>query len=167
MTYWDEMMGQIMAKEMAEPHDLLLGRKTYDIFAAYWPKHSDVPGANSLNGAAKYVASRARKALDWENSHLLEGDVQTAVAELKRRPGPSIYVLGSSDLLQTLLNHDLVDSLDLWVFPVVLGSGKRLFQDGAVPTAWKLTESQASTTGVLIQHYERSGGIKYGHPPGT
>jgi dihydrofolate reductase len=167
MTYWDDRMDQIMAKGMAEPHDLLLGRKTYDIFAAYWPKHRDEPVADSLNGATKYVASRTRKALDWENSRLLEGDAQTAVAELKRRPGPPIYVLGSSNLLQTLLKHDLVDALDLWVFPVVLGSGKRLFHDGALPTAWKLTESGTSTTGVLIQHYERSGDIKYGRPPGT
>jgi len=165
MTYWDDKMGQIMGKGQAEPHDLLLGRKTYDIFAAYWPKHRDEPGAAALNDVTKYVASRAQKKLKWENSHPLKGDVPTAVAELKRRPGPSIRVLGSSNLIQTLLKHDLVDELDLWIFPVVLGSGKRLFGDGAIPAAWKLTDSQVSTSGVSIQHYERAGDIRYGQPP--
>ncbi len=165
MTYWDEKMGQIMGKMQAEPHDLLLGRRTYDIFAAYWPRHRNEPGAGALNGATKYVASHAPKKLDWENSHLLNGDIPTAVIELKRQRGPSIYVLGSSNLIQTLFKHDLVDSLDLWIFPVVLGSGKRLFGDGAVPAAWKLTDSQVSTTGVSIQHYERAGNIRYGQPP--
>jgi dihydrofolate reductase len=166
MTYWDDKMGQIMGQGMAQPRDLLLGRKTYDIFAGYWPKHGDEPGASSLNNATKYVASRTRKQLDWENSHLLKGDVPTAVADLKRQPGPTLNVLGSSNLLQTLLKHDLVDALDLWIFPVVLGSGKRLFHDGAIPAAWNLTSSQTSSTGVMINHYERAGDIKYGQPPG-
>jgi len=164
MTYWDDKMGQIMGKMQVEPHDLLLGRRTYDIFAAYWPKHRDEPGASALNGATKHVASRTPKKLDWENSNLLRGDIPTAVAELKRRPGPSIHVLGSSNLIQTLLKHDLVDGLNLWIFPVVLGSGKRLFHDGAIPTAWRLTDSQVSTTGVTIQHYERARNIRYGQP---
>lgn len=167
MTYWDEKMGQIMAQAMAEPRDLLLGRRTYDIFASFWPKHRDQPGASSLNEATKYVASRTRKKLEWENSHLLKGDVPTAVAELKRQPGPPIFVLGSSNLLQTLLKHDLVDEVDLWISPVVLGSGKRLFHDGAIPTAWKLLDGQVSSTGVVIQRYERAGDIQYGRPPGT
>jgi dihydrofolate reductase len=159
MTYWDEKMGQIMAKAMAEPRDLLLGRRTYDIFAGYWPKHPGEPGASSLNGATKYVASHTRRDLEWENSHILHGDTPTAVAELKRKPGPPIYVLGSSNLLQTLFKHDLVDALDLWVFPIVLSSGKRLFHDGSIPTAWRLKTSEASTTGVLIQRYERAGNL--------
>jgi dihydrofolate reductase len=168
MTYWDDAMDRAMGESMSQPHELLLGRKTYDIFAAYWPTHRDVePGASSLNQATKYVASRTRKKVDWENSNLLQGDVVAAVKELKRRPGLPIHVLGSSNLLQTLLKHDLVDELELWVFPVVLGSGKRLFDDGTIPTAWKLTRSQASGTGVMMQHYIRAGEIKYGKPPGT
>ncbi len=165
MTYWDDKMGQIMGERMAEPHDLLLGRKTYDIFAAYWPKHRDQPGASALNGSTKYVASREPKKLDWENSRLLQGEIPAAVANLKRQPGPPIHILGSSNFIQTLLEHDLADELDLWTFPVVLGSGKRLFHGGAIPTAWKLTDSQVSTTGVTIQHYERAGNVKYGNPP--
>ncbi len=165
MTYWDEKMGEIMGKMQAEPHELLLGRRTYDIFADYWPKHRNEPGASSLNDATKYVASHSPKELGWENSHLLTGDIPNAIRELKQRQGPPIHVLGSSNLVQTLLKHDLVDELDVWVFPVVIGSGKRLFQDGAVPGAWKLTDSQVSTTGVSIQRYERAGDINYGHPP--
>ncbi len=165
MTYWDEKMGQIMGKMQAEPHDLLLGRRTYDIFAAYWPKHRDEPGASALNGATKYVASHAPRKLDWENSNLLTGDIPVAVSELKQQRGPPIHVLGSSNFIQSLLKHDLVDELDLWVFPVVLGSGKRIFHEGVIPTAWKLTDSQASTTGVSILQYERAGNINYGHPP--
>lgn len=167
MTYWDEPMGRIMAEFMAQPHELLLGRKTYDIFAGYWPKHRDQPGAASLNDATKYVASRTRKSVDWEHARLLQGDVASAVRELKRQPGLPIHVLGSSNLLQTLLKNDLVDELDLWVFPVALGKGKRLFDEGTLPTAWKLTRSQTSSTGVLIQHYERAGDIRYGSAPGT
>lgn len=166
-AYWDEVMGQVMGEQMAQPHELLLGRKTYDIFADFWPKHREDPGAPALNAATKYVASRTRKRVDWENSKLLRGDIPKAVQELKKRPGPPIHVLGSSDLLQSLLRHDLVDELEVWVFPVVLGSGKRLFGEGALPTAWKLTGSRTSTTGVTIQHYERAGAIQYGQLPGT
>jgi dihydrofolate reductase len=158
---WDEGMGDIMAKGMAEPHELLLGRKTYDIFAGYWPKQPDGPYATPLNKATKHVASRSRRKLAWENSRLLQGDAAAAVAELKRQDGPPLHVMGSSDLLQTLLKNDLVDQLDLWVFPVVLGSGKRLFGDGAIPTRWRLKESKASPTGVTFQRYERAGGIAY------
>jgi dihydrofolate reductase len=166
MTFWDEKMGQIMGKRMAEPKDLLLGRKTYDIFAGYWPKHRDEPGAAPLNKATKYVASRTRKTLDWEGSHLLEGDAAKAVAKLKKERGPDLSVSGSSNLLQTLLENDLVDELDLWVSPVVLGKGKRLFGDGAIPTAWRLKDTDVSTTGVVIHRYERAGAIKYGSPSG-
>jgi len=165
MTYWDERMGQIMDKSMTDLDTLLLGRKTYDIFADYWPKHRDQAGATPLNRATKYVASRTRRRLEWEHSELLEGDAATTVAELKQQPGSTIHVIGSSNLLQTLLKADLVDELDLWVFPVILGSGKRLFQDGAIPSAWKLKDSDVSTTGVIIQRYERAGAIKYGSPP--
>lgn len=167
MNYWDEAMDRLMVEFMSEPHELLLGRRTYEIFAAYWPRHREAPVAASLNQSPKHVASRTLKTLEWENSHLLSGDLVAAVRELKQRPGPPLYVLGSANLLQTLWKHDLVDELDLWVFPVVLGSGKRLFDDGAIPSAWKLTRSQASSTGVMIQHYDRAGDITYGRPPGA
>jgi dihydrofolate reductase len=160
MSYWDDTMGKVMGAQMADMETLLLGRKTYDIFAGYWPKHREEMGAAPLNNARKYVASRTRKKLAWENSELLKGDVVTAVANLKQAPGKPIQVLGSSNLLQTLLKHDLVDRLDVWSFPVVLGSGKRLFGSGAIPGAWKLTESQVSTTGVTIHRYERAGEMK-------
>jgi dihydrofolate reductase len=168
MTYWDEAIDRTMGEFVSQPYELLLGRKTYDSFAAYWPNHPEVePAASSLNRATKYVASRTKKTLDWENAHLLQGDAVAAVKELKRRAGPPIHVVGSSNLLQTLLRHDLVDELELWIFPVVLGTGKRLFHDGAIPTAWKLTRSLASGTGVLMQHFERAGDIAYGRAPGT
>jgi dihydrofolate reductase len=160
MTYWDETMAKLIGGQMADMETLLLGRKTYDIFAGYWPKHREEMGADALNGAKKYVASRTRKKLEWENSELLEGDVVTAVAKLKQEAGKPIQVLGSSNLLQTLFTYDLVDQLDVWVFPVVLGSGKRLFSDGASPGAWKLMESHVSTTGVTIHRYERAGDVK-------
>lgn len=160
MTFWDETMAKLMGAQMADMETLLLGRKTYDIFAGYWPKHREEMGAAPLNNAKKYVASRTRTKLDWENSELLKGDVVKAVATLKQESGKPIQVLGSSELLQTLLKHDLVDRLDLWIFPVVLGFGKRLFGDGAIPGAWKLTESHVSTTGVTIHRYERAGDVK-------
>jgi dihydrofolate reductase len=160
MTYWDESMGKVMGTQMADMETLLLGRKTYDIFAGYWPKHREEMGAAPLNNAKKYVASRTRKKVDWENSELLKGDVAKAVAKLKQEPGKPIQVLGSSKLLQTLFKHDLVDQLDLWIFPVILGSGKRLFGDGSIPASWKLTESHVSTTGVTIHRYERAGEVK-------
>lgn len=166
MTYWDDTMERAMGEFMAQPAEVLLGRKTYDIFAAFWPHHRDQMGS-SLNQVTKYVASRTSRKLDWENSKLLQGDVVAAIKELKWHPGLPLHVVGSANLLQTLLKHDLVDELDLWVFPVVIGSGKRLFHDGAIPTAWKLTRSQASGTGVLMQHYVRAGDIVYGRPPGT
>jgi dihydrofolate reductase len=167
MKYWDEKMGQLMGQRLAEPHDLLLGRKTYDIFAGYWPKHRDEPYAAPLNNATKYVASRTQRKLEWQNSHLLAGDAAKSVAQLKQQPGRPLSVMGSHNLLQTLFKNDLVDELDLWVFPVVLGTGKRLFHDGAIPTAWKLKDSNVSTTGVVIQRFQRNGAVQYGSPPGT
>lgn len=166
VTYWDDTMERVMHNFLSQPADVLLGRKTYDIFASFWPNHRDQTGSE-LNHATKYVASRTKKKLDWENSRLLRGDAVAAIKELKRQPGLPLHVVGSANLLQTLLKNDLVDELDLWVFPVVIGSGKRLFHDGAIPTAWKLISSQASGTGVLIQHYERAGDIVYGRMPGA
>lgn len=166
VAYWDDTMERMIREFMSQPAEVLLGRKTYDSFASFWPKHPDQTGS-SLNQATKHVASRTKKKLGWENSKLLQGDVVAAVKKLKRQPGLPLHVVGSANLLQTLLKNDLVDELDLWVFPVVIGAGKRLFHDGAIPTAWKLISSQASGTGVLIQHYERAGDIAYGRLPGT
>ncbi len=167
MNYWDDAMGRLMEEFVSQPHEILLGRRTYEIFAAYWPLHRDGPVGASLNQSPKHVASRTLKTLEWENSRLLPGDVVAAVRDLKQRPGPPLHVLGSANLLQTLWKQDLVDELDLWVFPVVLGSGKRVFHDGAIPSAWNLTSSQATSTGVMILHYDRAGDITYGGPPGA
>jgi dihydrofolate reductase len=152
-----EHMGEVMGK----PFDLLLGRKTYEIFAAHWP-HVDDPGAAELNAATKHVASRTLENVDWVNSRLIEGDVARYVARLKEEDGPEIQVHGSSNLIQTLLEHDLVDEFRLMIFPVVLGSGKRLYGDGAIPAGLKVADSKTSSTGVVIATYERAGDVQYG-----
>jgi dihydrofolate reductase len=161
VTYWDDVMGAQMGETMGRPFDLLLGRKTYEIFAAHWPRSTE-PGAEVLNGATKHVASRTLDRVDWANSHLLEGDVPEAVRKLKDSAGPELQVHGSSDLLQTLQQHDLVDEYRLMVFPLVLGSGKRLFGDGTIPAALRLADSKTTATGVVIAIYERAGEIEYG-----
>jgi dihydrofolate reductase len=161
VNYWDEQMGQAMGEFMGKPFDLLLGRKTYEIFAAHWP-HSEEPGADVLNNARKYVASRTLDSVDWQNSTLLEGDVAEAVAKLKQENGPEIQVHGSGDLIQTLLRHDLVDRFGVWIFPVVLGTGKRLFADGTIPRGFRAVDSWTSTTGVINAAYELAGDIEYG-----
>ena len=159
--YWDDTMGQVMRAFMTPPFDLLLGRRTYEIFAAYWPT-STADGADALNAAHKYVASRTLKTLTWKDSSLLEGDVPDAVRELKAGSGPDIQVHGSGDLMQTLLEHGLIDEFQLCVFPVVLGSGKRLFADGAVPAGLRTLDTQTSGTGVVVARYEPAGEVKSG-----
>lgn len=161
VPHWDEAMGASMGSFMTPPFDLLLGRKTYEIFAAHWP-HTDEPGAAELNAATKYVASRTLDGVEWQNSVLLEGDVATAVRELKEGEGPEIQVHGSADLIQTLLRHDLVDRFRILIFPVVLGSGKRLFGDGALPRGLRVVESATSSTGVVMATYEPAGGVETG-----
>lgn len=161
VPFWDDRMGQVMGEFMGKPFDLILGRKTYEIFAAHWP-HTDEPGAAELNRATKYVASRTLDRLDWENSTLLEGDVGEAVARLKQEDGPELQVHGSSDLIQTLLRNDLIDEFRVWIFPVVLGSGKRLFGEGAPPRTLKLVDSQVSSTGVVMATYEPGGEVQPG-----
>lgn len=162
VNYWDERMGQVMGAAMSAPFDLVLGRKTYDIFAAHWPAAIDDPGYQPLNDATKYVASRSRPTLGWSNSVLIEGDVADGVAALKKGHGPELQVDGSSNLIQTLLRHSLVDEFHLWVFPLVIGTGKRLFADGAVPAGLKLVESTVSITGVVIGTYLPAGDIVTG-----
>jgi dihydrofolate reductase len=161
--YWDDTMGRIMDGYMGKPFDLLLGRKTYEIFAAYWPNAGpDNPAAAPLNNATKYVASRTLDRVDWQNSHLLGDDVPADVARLKREAGPEIQVHGSANLIQTLLTHDLIDEFQIWTFPLVLGTGKRLFEDGTIPAALRVVETTVSSTGVIIARYERAGEIRYG-----
>jgi dihydrofolate reductase len=160
--YWDEAMGQWMGEFMGKPFDLVLGRRTYEIFAAYWPNARDEPGADELNAATKYVASRTLRSVDWENSRLLEGDAAEAIARLKEQDGPELQVHGSSDLIQTLLQHGLLDELRVWIFPVLLGTGKRLFGDGTVPTGLELVDSKTSTSGVVFLTYVPAGEPRYG-----
>jgi dihydrofolate reductase len=162
VSYWDDTVDQFMETVMGVPFDLLLGRRTYDIFAAFWPTASQEQGAGPLNAATKYVASRGRPSLTWDRSVLLEGDVPTAVAALKEQDGPQLQVHGSGHLVQTLLRHDLVDRLLVWIFPVVLGSGKRLFAEGTVPASVRLVDSVVSPSGVLIATYEPAGDVVTG-----
>lgn len=162
VNYWDERMGQVMGETMSKPFDLVLGRKTYDIFAAHWPRVPDADGAKPLNDATKYVASRSRPTLEWRNSVQIEGDVAKGVAALKEEDGPELQVHGSGDLIQTLMRHNLIDEYRLWVFPLVVGSGKRLFAEGTIPAGLKLTDSTVSTTGVMIGTYEPAGEIVTG-----
>jgi dihydrofolate reductase len=161
VNYWDEQMGHVMDEVMSVPFDLLLGRTTYDIFAAYWPNAHE-EDAKPLNDATKYVVSRGRPTLEWSNSVLIEGDAAEGIAALKQEDGPELQVHGSGNLIQTLMRHGLVDRYRLWLFPVVIGSGKRLFADGTIPSALKLVDSTVSTTGVVIGTYEPAGEIVTG-----
>lgn len=160
--FWDEKMGQVMDQAMRVPFDLVLGRKTYDIFAAYWPGAPEEAGGRPLNDATKYVASRGHPTLDWSGSVLIEGDAAEGVAALKRGDGPELQVHGSGNLVQTLMRRGLIDEYRMWVFPVVIGSGKRLFADGAIPAALRLVDSTVSTTGVVIGTYEPAGELVTG-----
>jgi len=162
VAFWDDVMNQVMGEFMGKPFDLVLGRKTYDIFAAYWPDAADEPGGKPLNDATKYVASRGRPTLEWAKSVLIEGDVAEGVAILKREDGPQLQVHGSADLLQTLMAHGLVDRYQLCTFPVVVGPGKRLFAEGVVPGALKLVDHKVSTKGVTVGTYEPAGEIPIG-----
>ena len=158
------MMGKLIIEQTMRPDALLLGRRTYEIFAAHWPRVTDPndPVAAKLNSVQKYVASRTLHKTEWHNSSLLRGEVATAVARLKEQTGGEIHVTGSSNLIQTLLKHDLIDEFDLWVFPVSVGPGKRLFGDGTVPGAFRLADTKVSTTGVVLHRYERAGKLEHG-----
>jgi dihydrofolate reductase len=159
--YWDEQMERAMGESMSKPFDLVLGRKTYEIFAAHWP-HSDDPGAEPLNKATKHVASTTLKEVEWENSKLIEGEVPEGVRALKEEDGPELQVHGSGNLIQTLIEHGLVDEFRLWIFPLVLGTGRRLFDGGTVPAGLELAGSQVSSSGVVIATYRSGAEIKYG-----
>jgi dihydrofolate reductase len=162
VNYWDDLMGQQMDEFMGKPFDLLLGRKTYEIFAAHRPYVSDDPAAAALNRATKYVVTTTLARADWQPSHLIKGDVVPQIQRLKEQDGPELQVHGSSNLLQTLIKHELVDRYNVWTFPVLLGRGKRLFGDGAHPAGLRLVNSKTSSTGVMIATYEPAGAITPG-----
>ena len=162
--YFDEFLGDVMGQQMGHQFDLLLGRKTYDIFASFWPHQDEKinPGAASLNKAKKYVVSHNDLKLDWANSVLIKDNVVEELKKLKQQGGPELQVHGSSNLIQTLLTNDLVDELWLKIFPVTIGSGKRLFGEGTIPEAFTLAETKASPKGVIVANFKRAGEIKTG-----
>jgi dihydrofolate reductase len=156
-AYSDPVLGTVIRKKMNTPFDLLLGRKTFDIWEPFWPQHTDEwPGVNT---ATKYVASNTRTSSRWQPSVFLNGDVAEKVAKIKQQPGPDLNIWGSGNLLQTLIQHDLVDSFWLMIYPITLGSGKKLFGQGTLPAAFKVTESTVAPNGVMIVNYERAGAI--------
>ena len=156
----DKAIEAALNKMLNMPLDLLLGRKTFDTWAAFWPQHGDIwPGANT---ATKYVASNTRTSSDWQPSVFLNGDVAEKVARIKQQEGPDLHVWGSSDLLQTLIKHDLIDTFWLMIYPVTLGGGKRLFAEGTIPAAFKVTESIVGSSGVILVNYERAGALQTG-----
>ena len=161
--YFDDVVGQEMGKQMGHKFDLLLGRRTYDIFASYWPHVSD-PGAEPINTATKYVATNRPLTKDWKTVRL-EGDLVGAIRKLKAESGPELQVHGSGTLIQTLLANDLVDELWLKIFPVTIGSGRRLFADGTAYAGFELVESSASPSGVILAKYRRAGDVKSGSFP--
>ena len=158
--YSDPMLAAVMKKQMNMPFDLLLGRNTFEIWAAYWPQHADAwPGVNT---ATKYVASNTITSHEWQPSVFLNGDIAGRITKIKQQEGPDLHVYGSANLVQTLLKHDLVDALWLKIYPLTLGDGKRLFAGGAIPAAFKVTESNVAPKGVMVVNYERAGTITTG-----
>jgi dihydrofolate reductase len=162
VNYWDDRMGEVMGTWMSVPFDLLLGHRTYDLFAAYWPTVPEEAGAKPLNDATKYVSSRNRPKLEWGPAVLIEGDAADGVGKLKTEDGPELQVHGSGNLVQTLIRNNLVDEYRLWVFPVLVGTGKRLFADGTIPSGLRLVNTEISTTGVVIGTYEPAGELVTG-----
>jgi dihydrofolate reductase len=164
VPYADDVVGQMVTDSMAQADGFLLGRKTYEIFAGYWPRVTDPnnPVAGMLNQQPKYVASKTLDTVEWNNSTLIKGDVAAEVAGLKRESGRELQVYGSADLAQTLMRVDLVDEYRLFLYPIVLGTGKRLFREGAVPAAMRLTDTTRTATGLVSHTYERAGKPEYG-----
>lgn len=160
VPYFDDALGKTMGEQMSKPSDLLLGRKTFEIFASYWPQHeNEWPGVNTIT---KYVASKKLTKHDWKNSVFLKGDVVKEIKKLKKQNGSDIQVHGSSNLIQTLLKNDLVDEFWLKIFPVTIGTGKRLFGEGTIPRSFTLVASKTSPSGVIIATYKRAGDVKTG-----
>jgi dihydrofolate reductase len=162
VNYWDDKMNEVMAEAVSRPFAMVLGRRTYDVMAAFWPTAPEEAGSKVFNEATKYVASRGRPTLEWSNSVLIEGDAADGLAALKQEDGPELQVHGSANLIQSLLRKNIVDEFRLWVFPVVVGKGKRLFGDGTMPSGFKLVDSTVATTGVVIGTYQPTGEIQTG-----
>ena len=160
VPYFDEFLGQVMTEQMSKPFDLLLGRKTFEIFASYWPQHQE-EGAG-INQATKYVASKTLTTHDWSKSVFLKGNVEDEIKKLKQQDGLDLQVHGSGNLIQALLEHDLIDEFWLKIFPVTLGMGKRLFDKGTIPASYTLVESKSSPSGVIIATFKRAGEVKTG-----
>jgi len=157
--HWDETATQILDKELSVPFDLLLGWKTYEIFAGYWPKHPGSIGT-PFGKATKYVVSDKKVDLSWKESILINDDVVAKIKALKKEDGPMLQVHGSAMLIQTLLKNDLVDELRLRIFPLTLASGKRLFAEGTIPVSFELLDSTSTPSGIIMAHYKRAGEIK-------
>jgi dihydrofolate reductase len=159
----DEMLSSLLTDIMTSPFELLLGKVTYDIFAGYWPTATtDLEVATPFNSTKKYVVSHSSFEPSWNNSACITGDVVEQIKKLKEQDGPDLWVWGSGNLIQTLLEHHLVDRMHLWIHPITIGSGKRLFAEGTQPDLWKLVESKTSTTGVIVGTYEPAGPLKPG-----
>lgn len=156
----DAVLGNVMREQMSKPFELLLGRKTFDIWAPYWPQHGDFWPA--VNTVTKYVASNTLSAHAWQPTVFLNGNIVDKIKQLKQQIGPDLHLYGSANLMQTLLKHDLVDELWLKIYPITLGSGKRLFTEGTISAAFKVTESHITSTGVIIVNYARAGVVKTG-----
>lgn len=162
-NYWDEIMGSVMGGFMGLPFELLLGKRTYDIFAAYWPNaKQDLEVADPFNATKKYVVSHKSFEPSWQNSTCITGDVVAHIKKLKEENGPDLWIHGSANLVQTLLKHHLIDRMHLWIFPVTVGSGKRFFAEGTQAEGFKVIESRFSTTGVAILTCESTGAVKTG-----
>ena len=162
VPFWDDASGEIMGEIFSRPYELLLGRKTYDIFAGYWPQHDDIDIGKQFNAVTKHVATSSPGTLAWNNSKPLGSDVVASLRELKKQDGPDLLIQGSSVLARSLLATDLIDSLTLLVYPVILGRGKRLFDDAGLPSTFTLARSKTSGTGVVMSTYERAGEVKTG-----
>ncbi len=160
VPYYDDVLSKIFRDQMSKPFDLLLGRKTFDIFAAYWPQHAD--GWPGVNEATKYVASNTLTRHEWSNTVILKGDVPEEIKKLKQQDGPDLKVYGSGNLIQTLMKHDLIDELWLKIYPITLGMGKRLFAEGTIPAAFTVHESTTSPSGVITAAFKRAGEVKTG-----
>ena len=157
VNYWGEVMEQVMEEAMDAPYDLLLGRKTYEVFAAHWPKAGNNPLANKLNNATKFVATSTLSELEWKNSIPITGDIASEIYRLKAQDGPLLQIHGSCQLIQTLLSHELIDEFRLWIFPIIVGSGKRLFGRATIPKSMVLVKTKATSNGVIMSIYRREG----------
>lgn len=159
MKFGDDVLHKILDETIAGDFDMLLGRRTYEIFADYWPKHDDNPIGKSFNKAKKYIATRTLKQLDWRNSQRIGEDIANEIHKLKSANGSEIHIWGSSNLLQTLIAADLVDEYQMWICPVVLGKGKRLFENNVPPRTLNLIDTITTSTGVLINTYRPAGAL--------